>query len=621
MATPDCIVVDFETKPIRQRPDYPPEPVGVAIQRPGLEPFYMAWGHPTENNCNRNDAAYQLRHVWDSGLPVLCHHAKFDLAVAYERFGDPEGINKLPWRRVHDTMFLAFLCDPHARSLGLKELAEDLLGEPPTEQNELNDWIWSHRQQLEQSYGGKVNKRKLGEWIWAAPGDLVGRYACGDVRRTGALFQHLYPIVEREGMLPAYDRERQLMPILMENERVGMRADVAGLERDIEVLGDHLVYAEMWLREELNARTLNFDADDDVAAILQQRGIVTEWQTTKTGKLSVAKDNLLPEHFNDPRIASALGYRNRLKTCLEMFMKPWHAQASQMGGYITTNWNQTRGTGQHGGTRTGRPSTNEHNFLNISKDFEGPGRDDGYVHPEFLGVAHLPLCRKYILPDEGDEFLHRDFSGQELRVFAHGEQGDLWNKYQENAALDPHAFIGAELMRVAGREIERTKVKVLNFQSLYGGGVPALQKKLRCSYAEGKELKRFHDKALPGRVMLNEEIKRIVNRGDPIRTWGGRLYWPEAPGEDGRSKIYKLINYWVQGGAADLTKQALIDWYAVKDRAARFLVTVYDELNISGQYERDMPVLKEAMERERLTVPMVSDGKRGPTWGDLKKCS
>jgi hypothetical protein len=62
-----------------------------------------------------------------------------------------------------------------------------------------------------------------------------------------------------------------------------------------------------------------------------------------------------------------LGYRNRLKTCLDMFMRPWLEQASNYGGYITTNWNQVRGAG--GGTRTGRPSTNEHNFLNISKDF------------------------------------------------------------------------------------------------------------------------------------------------------------------------------------------------------------------------------------------------------------
>ena len=60
--------------------------------------------------------------------------------------------------------------------------------------------------------------------------------------------------------------------------------------------------------------------------------------------------------FSDPRVARVLGYRNRLTTCLKMFMLPWDRQADARGdGTIATNWNQTRG--EAGGTRTGRPST------------------------------------------------------------------------------------------------------------------------------------------------------------------------------------------------------------------------------------------------------------------------
>lgn len=628
MKIPDCIIVDFETKPIGQRPKtYPPAPVGVAIQWPGCGAEYYAWGHPTGNTDTRENGVAGLRAAWESGLPLLFHHAKFDLAVAYEKLGLPH----LDWSRVHDTMFLAYLCDPHARSLDLKELAEDLLSWAPEERDVVVEWVMSHADRLPQlsNRKGKLcspsrNKNTsgvyAGAWISFVPGDIVGPYACGDVARTGGLFEHLWPIVQSNGMGRAYDRERQLLPILMENEECGMRADLPGLERDIEIYARDFETAETWLRRALKAPDLNFDADKDVGQVLLRSGIVPleNWQTTKTGQLSMSKENLLPEHFTDQRIASALGYRNRLATCLNMFMRPWQAQAAVWGGYIGTNWNQTRGTGDHGGTRTGRPSTSNHNFLNISKDFEG--RDDGFKHPEFLQVAKLPLCRKYVLPDEGDEFLHRDFDGQELRVFAHFEQGDLFDKYAADPALDPHKFVGTELMRVAGREIERTKVKVLNFQSLYGGGVPALQRKLRCSYAEGKELKAFHNKALPGRGILNDEIKRIVARGDPIRTWGGRLYFPEKPGPDGRSKVYKLINYEIQGSAADLTKQSLIDWHSAKHRAARFMVTVYDEINFSGLFERDMTLLRDVMEENRLTVPMRSSGKRGSNWGNLSKC-
>jgi len=626
--------------PIRQRPAYPPEPVGVSIRWPWEERSrYWAWGHPDGNNCSKQDAVRELGKVWASGNDLLFHNSKFDVAVATERLGLP-----MPrWDRIHDTMFLAYLADPHSRAIGLKELAAELLSWPAEEKDELKAWILANQKMLVARWPElrAINKKtgvpkdtiapsEVGAWIFATPGQLAGRYAEGDTDRTVGLFQELYPLIMEHGMGPAYDTERELMPILMANEREGMRADVLRLEQDVEDYGWAMDTVEDWLRRELRASGLNFDADDDVSSVLFDRGIVPadNWQTTKSGKLSMSKDNLLPEHFTGPNganIASALGYRNRLKTCLKMFMQPWLEQASINGGYITTNWNQTRGTDQGGGTRTGRPSTNKHNFLNVSKKWDG--RDDQYVHPVFLNLPPLPLCRTYVLPDKGEVWMHRDFSGQEMRIFGHFEQGqrpgDLWQSYYENPALDPHdGLVGPELRRVAGREIERTKVKTLNFQGVYGGGVPALQDKLRCSLAEAKELKRFHDMVLPGRRILNDEIKKVINLGLPIRTLGGRLYFAEPPGPDGRSKLYKLLNYLVQGSAADMTKRALIDWYNHPKRTARFLVTVYDELNGSaGDLSRQMAVLREVMEAPRLgmTVKMLSDAKYGPNWGTLTK--
>lgn len=620
--------------PIRQRPDYPPKPVGVSLRYPGdRSSFYWAWGHPDGNNCDAEEGRRVVQEAWDSGLPILCHHSKFDVAVATEAMGLP-----MPaWDRIHDTMFLAYLADPHSRAIGLKELATELLGWPAEEKDELKAWIlanqrmlvgrWPELRELHAKTGlpkDTISPSKTGAWIFATPGKMAGRYAEGDTDRTLALFQELYPLIHEHGMGNAYDTEREVMPIFMANERDGMRADTARLEQDVEGYGWAMDTAEAWLRKELRASGLNFDADADVASVLHERGIVPaeNWQTTNSGQLSMSKDNLLPEHFTGPNgaaIASAMGYRNRLKTCLKMFMEPWLNQASRNGGYITTNWNQTRGTDQ-GGTRTGRPSCNKHNLLNVSKKWDG--RDDQYEHPAFLNVAPLPLCREYILPDEGDTWMHRDFSSQELRVFAHLSQGDLWRQYAENPALDVHEFVGAELMAVAGREIERTRVKTLNFQGLYGGGVPALQRKLRCSLAEAKQLKDFHNKALPDRVILNEEIKKVINLGLPIRTMGGRLYFAEPPGPDGRSKVYKLMNYEIQGSAADYTKRALIDWHNHPRRQARFLVTVYDEINGSaGDIVTQMAVLKEVMEAQRLgmTVAMLSDAKYGPNWGALTK--
>lgn len=628
-------VFDFETLPIAGRPDYPPAPVGLAVHAPGHEPRYISWGHAHgRNNGDEGEARELLWRLWcDPTVRLLGHNVKFDVAVATERWGFP-----MPdWRRLDDTMILAFLVDPHSRAIGLKELAVDLLQWPADEKDAIADWVVAHKQQLCERWPQyrRVNKqtgkpisnitpKESGKWIFAAPAELVEPYAIGDLTRPRALFDFLYPLVERHGMLAAYDRERALLPILLENERLGMRVDMAALEEACEVYGQAFEHVENQMRGVLRASGLNFDADADVAAVLLERGVVTEadFPRTDKGNLSMSKEELRPDLFtgpNGPQLASALGYRNRLKTCLDTFMRPWLDQARVYGGRITTNWNQVRSL-EFGGTRTGRPSTSHHNFLNIAKSFDD--RHDGYVHPAFLGVPELPLCRRFIQADKGEVFCHRDFSGQELRVFAHFEQGDLHGQYTADPSIDVHNYVGNEMKRVSGRDMDRTRVKALNFQGMYGGGVPALVRALRISQQEGKALKQFHNQALPGRVVLNEEITRLIQRGEPIRTWGGRLYFEEPRGADGRSKIYKLINYLIQGSAADLTKQTLIDWYYHPDRTARFLVTVYDEINISvppDQVVQQMALLRHTMEADRLSVKMLSDGKFGLTWGSLTK--
>jgi DNA polymerase I-like protein with 3'-5' exonuclease and polymerase domains len=620
------ITLDFETLAIDQRPNFPPKPVGLAYKVGGERSGYMAWGHPSGNNCTEGDAKQFLSKVLDGGYEILFHNAKFDLAVLLEGMG----FEAPPWQNIHDTLFLLFLVDPHARSFKLKDVAEEMLDWPPEEQDAIAEYVWEHRKRLVEEYGGKVTRAKsgpgsAGAWIGRCPAGIVKPYACGDVDRTYAIFKHLVPIVRMFDMWEAYNRERRLLPILLENERIGMRVSLWSLKNDIDYYQEALSKAERWICKELGSADLNLDADRQLADALERADAVEEgcWVLTNSGQRSVSKENLKPHMFKDPRLAMALGYRNRLKTCLGTFMQPWLAQAEARGGWISTNWNQVRGGA--GGTRTGRPSTSSPNLLNISKNFEG--RDDGYVHPNFLGLRSLPLVRKYILPDEGHLFLHRDFDGQELRVFGHFECGPLQQAYIENPELDPHKWVKENLEQLRGQEFTRGMVKILNFQAIYGGGAPAAAKKLDCSLAEAKEYKAFHDRALPGRKVLNEEILRVVRSGYPVKTWGGRTYYPEEPKVvNGRMQTweYKIINYIIQGSAADITKEVICNWYDAAPKSSRFLVQVYDELNISSP-EREataqMKLLKDVMEDVKLDVPMRSSGKIGPTWGELKDCA
>ena len=121
--------IDFETEAIDDTSATPPRPVGVALSSPDSEPIYMAWGHPTGNNCTLSEARQALSRLW--GGDLVMHNAKFDLAVAKYWLDLPCPA----WDKLHDTMFLAYLLDPNATSLGLKPLAEHYLHLAPEERD------------------------------------------------------------------------------------------------------------------------------------------------------------------------------------------------------------------------------------------------------------------------------------------------------------------------------------------------------------------------------------------------------------------------------------------------------------------------------------------------------
>ena len=618
----ECITLDLETDRIESRPVYPPKPVGLAVRYPDGVSMYMSWGHPSGNNCTLEDVIIWLEELWQGDEPLLFYNAKFDLAVFYEKMGLPI----LPWERIHDAMFLSFLADPHSKSLSLKDLAEDLLDWAPDEQDAVANYVWENRVALVEKYGHKITRAKKGAnssgaWISKCPAEIVEPYAIGDVDRTHGLLEHLYPIIADYGMLKAYDRERKILPVFMENERDGMHVDLPALVKDVPLLQKSLARADELLCEMLGCPDLNIDSDRDLAEALHQADVIhaDDWVITKSGQRSVAKDNLPFSAFQDKEVGHLYFYRNRLTTALSTFLVPWLDQASKRDGVISTNWNQVRG-GQ-GGTRTGRPSTSNPNFLNIPKEFK---QDYDMPVGNEYGLEPLPFVRDYILPDPGHVFLHRDFDGQEMRIFAHYEGAEMLEKYLEEPGMCPHIYVRDAIVEMFDIPMEKAGAKTLNFQGLYGGGLPALMGSLDCTRAEATQFKKYHNEVLPGREKLNNEIKKVLRTGEPIRTWGDRCYFCEPAKLIGGKKMdfhYKMINYLCQGSAADVTKEAIIRWWYHPRRTARFLVMVFDEINIScpaDEVVEQMGLLRECMEGIEMDLEMRSSGKSGPSWGKAK---
>lgn len=631
--------IDFETEAIGQRPKFP-APVGVAIGAPGRAPRYYAWGHPSENGIYELSATGLVRVSGDPRTAgeaalreafqgdVLGHNiAKFDLPVAEAHLN----LRSPAWDRVHDTLFQLFLLDPHADSLALKESAERIFDEPPQERDAVYDWLaeqgFISKPKLNED-GRLVYPKNAGAFISKAPGNLVALYAIGDVTRTLQLHERCFPKLVELGMQKAYDRERRLAPILLANERQGMRVDLPGLERDLQVYESDLALADAWIISRLGGKEFNLDSDMELAAALKAAGVVPEFPKTPTGKDSVSKKTLVKKLFADPDVWLALYYRNALDTVLKMSMRPWLAQARENNGYIFTEWNQVRqshGRDAFKGARSGRITCSY--FQNISKTFLDKG--DGYEHPAFLEVHELPLVRRYLLPDAGGAWGHIDYNQQEMRLVAHYEEGALAEAYRRNPATDIHNDVQALIKQATGKLYDRRPVKIVDFRTVYGGGVSGLAEMFQWSYSEAKELIDAWKKALPDVVELDKELKRRFRSGQHLRTYGGRVYFvkPPAIAKKGPRKgemitfEYTALNYLIQPSGADVTKEALIRYDEAK-KEGRLIVTVHDEVNLSIPEKAaasELKILKECMESVKLDVPWRVDTKIGDSWGSLKK--
>lgn len=623
------LVVDFETKAIQPRPNYPPEPVGLALGRAGKHRYYP-WGH-TPDAPDPKARAAALTALSKSRQRWLMHNASFDIAVAMERFGLPFPDD------FDDTLFLAALVDPYSPSLSLKPLSERYLGMPPEEQDAVWRWL------VDNKVIRRTLKKRWGGHICDAPSAVVDPYAVGDTTRTEGLFDHLYPQVVARGMKTAYEREKALLPMLLDNERHGIPINTKLLTADLEKGEAILADLDAKLQNALGITKL--DSNEQLADALEKK-LHIALPLTEAGNRRTSKDVLL-EHLPNGKVKGWLLYRSALHYSLKNFLRPWHAMFTEEGSsVIHTKWNQMRGTserkGSGGGAVTGRLSS-EPNLQNMTNEEK---YDDLQKTLTALlgGTQWLPTIRRYVEAPKGWVLFDSDFSQQELRLLAHFEGGVLCQAYNDDPDMDVHLFVRDLIKDVTGREYDRKKrIKPVNFGKIYGAGARQLAAQMGCSIEESYEVIAAHEAALPSVVELQQECSnrgraqkyrdkngRLV-RAEPegIRTIGGRFYLAEPPKIINgrlRSFEYRLINYLIQGSAGDQTKQAMIDWYndRLKGRedSVKFLLTVHDQLVGMcrvKELKREKKALESAMiDAFKLDVPVRVTTVTGQNWGAMK---
>ena len=180
------LALDFETEAIVNGAPKPPKPVGVSLKRGKAKSHYYSWEHPEGNNCVRSQAMLTIFSALSWCDIVVCHNAKFDIAVA-DYWMDSKVREHC---KVADTMIMAFLCNPYEQSLALKTLADKYLGWPSSEQEDLRDWIIASVPE--------ASAKDWGAYISKAPAELVAPYARGDTDRTYDLYCFFLELMEND---------------------------------------------------------------------------------------------------------------------------------------------------------------------------------------------------------------------------------------------------------------------------------------------------------------------------------------------------------------------------------------------------------------------------------------
>ena len=471
----------------------------------------------------------------DPTKTIFFHNAKFDMAMLYQ-----EGLEVTA--NVHDTEVMARLEYNDHMKYGLKECAKRI----GLEKSEaVEDYISEHHLWEWEHIPGKKTKRK-NKRFWEVPFPIISEYGLQDARITYQLGMHQLEFFKRANedktFQHAIDRvveiEKRATPILFKLEKHGFRVD-----KDYCMEAAH--YEEARAKEaavkfsDLTGKEFK-DSPKQLAEVFCLLGE----NIPKTDKGNPSIDDEALATFKHPAAEAVRDYRDahkRLNTYFRSFLF-W----ADDNGRIHPNLRQS-------GTRTGRMSCAEPNLQNIPKNDED-------------SLLKYPVRRAFI-PEDGHFLGMIDYDQMEFRLMLdYSGQMDLIRKII--AGYDPHQAT-ADLTGLS-----RKHAKTLNFGLLYGMGKDKLSKALQIDVSTAVNFKRRYFSALDFvELFLSRSTNRARQRAG-VYAWSGRRFnFPDA------NFSYKAANAIIQGGCADIVKQAMFNCESVlRGKRSKMVLQVHDEI-------------------------------------------
>jgi DNA polymerase I-like protein with 3'-5' exonuclease and polymerase domains len=186
---------------------------------------YFPLRHPDTDNFDASRVCDWLKDLVASNASIVTQNGLYD----WGWLRTEAGIKMPPSKRLEEIGALTTIVDENRRSYSLDALCA-WRGLPGKDETLLIEAV--------KALGVKVSKKKHRPQahIWRLPARYVGAYAEADAANTLALFESLYPVLDKEGTHAAYRLEVDLLPMVHEMRRRGIRIDTAAAEQARDLL-------------------------------------------------------------------------------------------------------------------------------------------------------------------------------------------------------------------------------------------------------------------------------------------------------------------------------------------------------------------------------------------------
>jgi DNA polymerase I-like protein with 3'-5' exonuclease and polymerase domains len=479
-----------------------------------------------------------LRPLFFSDLVKVGHNVKFDARSICKYYGE------LPPGLYADTMLLQHLVNENLMSYSLENLIMHNYGK----------------------HDAYYRDGKLGKFITSVPFSKAVNYVHLDVRWTWLLYERLWNKVKTDTQLVnSFYQDTEVLHILMHMENEGIPVD----HRNMELLGKEL---DTKMRDillalyEYTPTGFNPDSTKHKQEFLfnkkREGGLgLKPYKLTKGGAPSVDEETLRFLEKEHPALELLIQWSETQKL-----------KSTYVDGMLPRLYKSKLHPSFHlHRTATGRLSSSDPNLQNIPRDSN---------------------VRSLFVAPEGHTLLVADYDQIELRVMAMFSQDkELLHVFNNN--IDIHTGAAALLFKKDVAEVtdeERQIGKGVNFLTAYGGGAGKLARTTGIPFEQAQEMIQEYYRQFSGLTEWKQKVVAEGRKYGHVTTLSGRRRrLPDLMSSDSEARSRaerQAVNAVVQGSAADLCKQAMINIaHDLADKNIKMLVQVHDELVVAVPYE------------------------------------